>query len=104
MKKLILSLGACSLAFAAPVAVPTAAVAQADNSSIVNVCKAFQADDPAGFQAEFGNLGQCASYPAKVCNALKKEGDFPIDLGDGTVLRNQGDCVNFLKAAINANN
>jgi hypothetical protein len=98
MKKLILSLGAGSLAFAAPVAFPAAAVAQADNSSIVKLCKAVIAEDP----TSFNNLGECVSLPAQACNAAKKAGEFPLDVGDGVILKNQGECVNYVKAFLNS--
>jgi hypothetical protein len=96
MKKLILSLGAGSLAFAAPVAFPTAAVAQADNSSIVKACKAFMAENP----GVYDSVGQCTSQPAKLCNEVKKAEGFPFDVGDGTILKNQGECVNYVKASV----
>ncbi|MEO7634721.1 MAG: hypothetical protein ABIS38_03615 [Sphingomicrobium sp.] len=98
MKKLLLSLGACSLAFVAPVAVPTAAIAQADNSSIVKLCKSIIAAYPGAFK----NLGECVSFPAKICNEVKKADGFPIDAGDGTILRNHGECVNYVKVFNNA--
>ena len=91
MKKLLLSLGACSMAFAAPVAVPTAAVA-APNTGIVNICKALVDE---GY---YTSVGECARYAAEVCNEVKKDGGFPLTLLDGTVLKNQGECVNYVKA------
>jgi hypothetical protein len=98
MKKLILSLGACSLAFAAPVAVPTTAIAQADNSAsnLLALCRAAIAEDPTLFKS----LGECVSLPAQVCNEVKKAGEFPLDLGGGVILKNQGECVNYVKANI----
>jgi hypothetical protein len=94
MKKLILSLGAGSLAFAAPVAFPTAAVA-APNTGILAICKVLVAE------GDYSSVGECARYAAEVCNQAKKEGLFPLDLGDGTILKNQGECVNYVKSFYN---
>ena len=97
MKKMLLALGAYSLAIA-PAMMPTAAGAQADNSAnrLVGLCKAVVDEFPGLYKS----VGECVSLPAKICDSVKKSDGFPLDLGDGTILKNQGECVNYVKANI----
>ncbi|MEO7634720.1 MAG: hypothetical protein ABIS38_03610 [Sphingomicrobium sp.] len=87
MKKLFMSLSACTLIFAAPVAVPTAASAES-NRPIVELCKDFIAANP----GVYANLGECVSTPARFCNEVKKAGFLEL-FG----FKNQGECVNYIK-------
>lgn len=94
MKKLLLSLSAAALVFAAPVTVPTAASA-APATDVVEFCKAFVA-------ATTGvTLGDCVSYfrqdsnaaAATYCRILSA-----FDLLGDFGFKNVGQCVSTLKS------
>lgn len=93
MKKILLSLSACSLAFAAPMAVPTAASA-APATDVVSYCKLIIQYYPNE------SLGNCISFfrsdpnaaAAHFCGFIKNEG-LLADFG----FANMGDCVITLK-------
>ena len=42
----------------------------------------------------------CVSLPSQFCGNAKDAGLFPIDLGGGVILRNKGDCVNYVKGFV----
>lgn len=93
MKKILLSLSACSLAFAAPMAVPTAASA-APATDVVSYCKSIIQYFPNE------SLGNCISFfrsdpnaaAAHFCGILKREG-LLAEIG----FANMGECVITLK-------
>lgn len=95
MKKILTTAACFSLCFGS-LTIATTANAQASNSNnaLVNICKEYIAEYP----DDFKNLGECASLAAKICNDAKKQGLFPLEVEPGVVLRNQGDCVNYVKS------
>ena len=96
MKKILLSLSACLLAFAAPMAVPTAASA-APATDIVGFCKSIIDNFPNQ------SLGGCISFfrsdpnafAAHFCGYFKNEGALGY-FG----FQNQGECVTFIKSLV----
>ncbi len=61
------------------------------------VCKAILDANPNAF----ASVGDCVSYIrtfyVEACKQLKDNGSFPLDLGNGTVLKNQGDCIAYTR-------
>jgi len=98
MKKLLLSLGAFSLAFAAPVVLPTAASAE-PATDIVEFCK----DYVETYGSDPFNQGECVqafrsdpnAFAAVICGALK-DLDYLSDWG----FKNQGECVVYFRSWI----
>lgn len=94
MKKTLLTLGALSLAFAAPFAAPSPATAEPVNSEadIIQLCLQLIEIFP-----EF-SLGECVAYaqsneaalPAQACNAIR-------DFGNDQGFRNQGECIAYYR-------
>lgn len=96
MKKLLLSLGAFSLAVAAPVVLPTAASAE-PATDIVEFCKAYveaNGSDP-------WNQGECVqvfrsdpnAFAAVLCGYLRE-----TDQLSSYGFKNQGDCVSYVRS------
>lgn len=102
MKKLLLTLGACSLAFT-PLAISTPALADPGKGpakTIQEFCTAFVAANP---EYTFGNcVGILRSdlndsaYPAKACLELGITGEREAITGTTS----QGQCIKFVKALI----
>lgn len=96
MKKLLLSLGAFSLAFAAPVVLPTAASAE-PATDIVEFCKAYVET----YGSDPWNVGECVqvfqsdpnAFAAIVCGYLK-DADY-LSYWD---FKNQGECVVYVRS------
>jgi hypothetical protein len=86
MKKPLFTFAACSLAFASPLAIPTAANAY-PNDVLVEICKDLVDN---GY---FLSVGDCADHAADYCKEQKKSGAFELENG----FRNQGDCVYYIK-------
>ena len=97
MNRFIAAASSFSLAIAGlglSVALPT--VAQAEPASgLVKLC---QAAIDAGYDI---SVSECARYPGAICEQAKDLGLFPLDVGGGVILRNKGDCVNYVKAWFN---
>ena len=93
MKKFIAAASSLALALSISVAVPAPAQAES-NGGIVNLCKTLV---DLGY---YENLGSCASSASQICRQAKDAGLFPYTFPDGTVLRNQGDCVNYVKGSV----
>jgi len=93
MKTRLALVSSFALAFAAPVAVPTAAHAQG-SSEHVSICKVYV---ELGF---YSSVGECVSdnevLPVRLCQFLREEGLYPFDFDDESV-ENQGDCVRWFR-------
>lgn len=94
MKKLLLSLGAFSLAFAAPVVLPTAASAE-PATDVVEFCKAYVE----AYGSDPWNEGECVqvfrsdpnAFAAVLCGYLRDSDQLSF-----VGARNQGECVGII--------
>lgn len=96
MRKLLLSLGAFSLVFAAPVVLPTAASAE-PATDIVEFCKAYVEDNG----SDPWNEGECVqvfrsnpnAFAAVVCGYLRETDQLSF-----VGAKNQGECVGIVNS------
>lgn len=99
MKKTVSVIASFALACSAAVVVPTSTVAAQGASPAVEVCKG-------NFETfGFDSVGDCVSAirsgPPKTCKFIDELGLFPLTLGDGTVLKNRGQCVAYIRSIQN---
>lgn len=99
MKKTVSVFASFALAFSAAVAVPTSTASAQGASPVAEFCQD-------NFELiGFDSVGDCVSTirtsAVRTCKFIDELGLFPLDLGNGTVLKNRGSCVAYIRSLQN---